>query len=116
LAAAAGNEFGFVMANLSHERDVIALAQRMLDAITVPFTVISGQCDCYHRQHWHQCLATQWLRNRCGAVEERQMRPCCVQKRLGAIHSAFIRRKWMPMPSAAWGWKLRYVTRYSTTN
>ena len=37
-----GNEFGFVMANLSHERDVIALAQRMLDAITVPFN-ISGQ-------------------------------------------------------------------------
>ena len=37
-----GNEFGFVMANLSHERDVIALAQRMLDAITVPFT-IAGQ-------------------------------------------------------------------------
>ena len=35
----AGNEFGFVMANLSHERDVIALAQRMLDAITVPFSV-----------------------------------------------------------------------------
>ena len=34
-----GNEFGFVMANLSHERDVIALAQRMLDAITVPFTI-----------------------------------------------------------------------------
>jgi diguanylate cyclase (GGDEF)-like protein/PAS domain S-box-containing protein len=37
-----GNEFGFVMANLSHERDVIALAQRMLDAITVPFA-IAGQ-------------------------------------------------------------------------
>ena len=37
-----GNEFGFVMANLSHERDVIALAQRMLDAITVPFN-IAGQ-------------------------------------------------------------------------
>ncbi len=34
-----GNEFGFVMANISHERDVIALAQRMLDAITVPFAV-----------------------------------------------------------------------------
>ena len=32
-----GNEFGFVMANLSHERDTIALAQRMLDAIAVPF-------------------------------------------------------------------------------
>ena len=37
-----GNEFGFVMANLSHERDVLALAQRMLDAIAVPFT-IAGQ-------------------------------------------------------------------------
>ncbi len=37
-----GNEFGFVMANLSHERDVIALAQRMLDAITVPL-LIGGQ-------------------------------------------------------------------------
>jgi diguanylate cyclase (GGDEF)-like protein/PAS domain S-box-containing protein len=37
-----GNEFGFVMANLSHERDVIALAQRMLDAIKVPFFV-AGQ-------------------------------------------------------------------------
>ncbi len=34
-----GNEFGFVMANLSHERDTIALAQRMLDAIAVPFEV-----------------------------------------------------------------------------
>lgn len=37
-----GNEFGFVMANISQERDVIALAQRMLDAITVPFA-IAGQ-------------------------------------------------------------------------
>ena len=37
-----GNEFGFVMANLSHERDAIALAQRMLEAIAVPFTV-NGQ-------------------------------------------------------------------------
>lgn len=37
-----GNEFGFVMANLSHERDAIALVQRMLDAIAVPFT-IAGQ-------------------------------------------------------------------------
>ncbi|MDD2742864.1 MAG: EAL domain-containing protein [Rhodocyclaceae bacterium] len=37
-----GNEFGFVMANLSHERDVIGLAQRMLDAIAVPFS-INGQ-------------------------------------------------------------------------
>jgi diguanylate cyclase (GGDEF)-like protein/PAS domain S-box-containing protein len=34
-----GNEFGFVMANLSHERDTIALAQRMLDAIAIPFEV-----------------------------------------------------------------------------
>lgn len=34
-----GNEFGFVMANLSHERDVIGLAQRMLDAIAVPFNL-----------------------------------------------------------------------------
>ncbi|MBT9521079.1 MAG: diguanylate cyclase, partial [Dechloromonas sp.] len=34
-----GNEFGFVMANLSHERDTIALAQRMLDAIAVPFEI-----------------------------------------------------------------------------
>jgi len=38
----AGNEFGFVMANLSHERDALALAQRMLDAISVPFSV-AGQ-------------------------------------------------------------------------
>jgi len=37
-----GNEFGFVMANLSHERDALALAQRMLDAISVPFSV-AGQ-------------------------------------------------------------------------
>lgn len=37
-----GNEFGFVMANLSHEQDAIALAQRMLEAIAVPF-VISDQ-------------------------------------------------------------------------
>ncbi|MBI4743018.1 MAG: EAL domain-containing protein [Betaproteobacteria bacterium] len=38
----AGNEFGFVMANLSHESDAIALAQRMLDVIAVPFG-IGGQ-------------------------------------------------------------------------
>ena len=38
----AGNEFGFVMANLGHERDALALAQRMLDAISVPFSV-AGQ-------------------------------------------------------------------------
>jgi diguanylate cyclase (GGDEF)-like protein/PAS domain S-box-containing protein len=38
----AGNEFGFVLANLGHERDAIALAQRMLEAIAVPFTV-AGQ-------------------------------------------------------------------------
>jgi len=36
------NEFGFVMANLSHERDALALAQRILDAIAVPFAV-AGQ-------------------------------------------------------------------------
>ncbi|MGE5471272.1 MAG: EAL domain-containing protein [Bacteroidota bacterium] len=34
-----GNEFGFVMANLGHERDALALAQRMLEAIAVPFTI-----------------------------------------------------------------------------
>ncbi|EKE17920.1 MAG: hypothetical protein ACD_10C00210G0001, partial [uncultured bacterium] len=34
-----GNEFGFVMANLNHERDAIALAQRMLEAIAVPFVI-----------------------------------------------------------------------------
>ncbi|MBS1143183.1 MAG: hypothetical protein H6R14_589 [Proteobacteria bacterium] len=34
-----GNEFGFVMANLSHERDTIALAKRMLDAIAAPFEI-----------------------------------------------------------------------------
>ncbi|MFN4341051.1 MAG: EAL domain-containing protein [Azonexus sp.] len=38
----ASNEFGFVMANLSHERDALALAQRMLDAISVPF-MVAGQ-------------------------------------------------------------------------
>ena len=38
----AGNEFGFVMANLGHEHDALALAQRMLDAIAVPFNV-AGQ-------------------------------------------------------------------------
>jgi diguanylate cyclase (GGDEF)-like protein/PAS domain S-box-containing protein len=37
-----GNEFGFVMANLGQESDAIALAQRMLDAISVPFQV-AGQ-------------------------------------------------------------------------
>ena len=37
-----GDEFGFVMASLGHERDAIALAQRMLEAIAVPFQV-SGQ-------------------------------------------------------------------------
>jgi diguanylate cyclase (GGDEF)-like protein len=37
-----GNEFGFVRANLGHERDVIALAKRMLDAIAEPFE-INGQ-------------------------------------------------------------------------
>ena len=34
-----GTEFGFVMANLGHEQDAIALAQRLLEAISVPFTV-----------------------------------------------------------------------------
>ena len=34
-----GNEFGLVMANLGHERDTIALAQRILDAIAVPVAV-----------------------------------------------------------------------------
>ncbi|WP_162888746.1 EAL domain-containing protein [Dechloromonas sp. HYN0024] len=33
------NEFGFVMASLGQERDAIALAQRMLDAIAEPFDV-----------------------------------------------------------------------------
>ena len=37
-----GNEFGFVMANLNNERDAIALAQRMLEAIAVPF-MVNGQ-------------------------------------------------------------------------
>lgn len=37
-----GNEFGFVMANLSQEHDAIALAQRVLEAISVPF-VVAGQ-------------------------------------------------------------------------
>ena len=37
-----GNEFGFVMGSLGHERDAIALAQRMLDAIAVPFE-LNGQ-------------------------------------------------------------------------
>lgn len=33
------NEFGFVMASLGQERDAISLAQRMLDAVAVPFDV-----------------------------------------------------------------------------
>jgi len=37
-----GNEFGFVMSSLAQESDAIALAQRMLDAIAVPFE-IKGQ-------------------------------------------------------------------------
>ncbi|MBS1161576.1 MAG: response regulator receiver modulated diguanylate cyclase/phosphodiesterase with sensor(s) [Proteobacteria bacterium] len=32
-----GNEFGFIMASLGQERDALALAQRMLEAIAVPF-------------------------------------------------------------------------------
>lgn len=34
-----GNEFGFVMANLASEHDVIALAQRIIEAIAVPFVL-----------------------------------------------------------------------------
>lgn len=37
-----GNEFGFVMGSLNNERDALALAQRMLEAIAVPFE-IAGQ-------------------------------------------------------------------------
>ncbi|MDE2442584.1 MAG: diguanylate cyclase, partial [Betaproteobacteria bacterium] len=36
------NEFGFVMGSLGHERDAISLAQRMLEAISVP-VVVNGQ-------------------------------------------------------------------------
>ncbi|MEY4591623.1 MAG: hypothetical protein RIR18_518 [Pseudomonadota bacterium] len=32
-----GNEFGFVLANIAHERDAIMLAQRMLEALAEPF-------------------------------------------------------------------------------
>ncbi len=39
LGRRSGAEFGFVMANLNHERDAIALAKRLLDAIAEPFTV-----------------------------------------------------------------------------
>jgi len=39
LGRRSGAEFGFVLANLSHERDAIALAKRLLDAIAEPFTV-----------------------------------------------------------------------------
>ncbi len=38
----AGNEFGFVMASLAHERDALVLAQRILEALAVPFE-IGGQ-------------------------------------------------------------------------
>ncbi|RKT58654.1 PAS domain S-box-containing protein/diguanylate cyclase (GGDEF)-like protein [Azonexus fungiphilus] len=34
-----GTEFGFVMANLGHESDVLALTQRLLESIAVPFEV-----------------------------------------------------------------------------
>jgi diguanylate cyclase (GGDEF)-like protein/PAS domain S-box-containing protein len=34
-----GAEFGFVMVNLEHERDIIALAQRLLDALSLPFSI-----------------------------------------------------------------------------
>ena len=37
-----GNQFGFVMANLAHERDAIDLAQRMLSALQAPFSA-AGQ-------------------------------------------------------------------------
>jgi diguanylate cyclase (GGDEF)-like protein/PAS domain S-box-containing protein len=37
-----GNEFGFVMGSLGHERDAISLAQRMLEAIAVP-VMVAGQ-------------------------------------------------------------------------
>ncbi|HLO65226.1 MAG TPA: EAL domain-containing protein [Azonexus sp.] len=37
-----GNEFGFVMGSLGHERDAISLAQRMLEAISVP-VVVNGK-------------------------------------------------------------------------
>ena len=37
-----GTEFGFVMANMGHERDAFALAQRLLEAIAVPFSA-NGQ-------------------------------------------------------------------------
>lgn len=37
-----GNEFGFIMASLGQQRDALALAQRMLEAIAVPFQ-IGGQ-------------------------------------------------------------------------
>ena len=37
-----GNEFGFVLANVAHERDTIDLAQRMLDTLNTPFEV-NGQ-------------------------------------------------------------------------
>jgi len=37
-----GNEFGFIMASLAEAHDAIALAQRMLDAMAVPFEV-AGQ-------------------------------------------------------------------------
>ena len=42
LGRRSGNEFGFVMANLHHEHDALALAQRMLNAIAVPLQ-IAGQ-------------------------------------------------------------------------
>ena len=37
-----GNEFGFIMASLGQQRDALSLAQRMLEAIAVPFQ-IAGQ-------------------------------------------------------------------------
>jgi diguanylate cyclase (GGDEF)-like protein len=40
LGRRSGTEFGFVMANMGHERDAIALAQRLLDAIAEPFSLV----------------------------------------------------------------------------
>ncbi len=34
-----GNEFGFVMANVAQEHDAITLAQRVLEAISIPFEI-----------------------------------------------------------------------------
>jgi len=39
LGRRSGNEFGFVMTNLTQERDAISLAQRLLEAIAQPYAV-----------------------------------------------------------------------------